>query len=80
MLYNGYGQHNIQGIGDKHIPLIHNVTNTDDAVAITDRATDTLLLLFNTVAGKDYLSERGLDPELIENLRHLGVSSLPRRW
>ena len=76
MLYNGYGQHNIQGIGDKHIPLIHNVGNTDDAVAITDRATDTLLLLFNTPAGKDYLKERGLDPGLIENLRHLGVSSI----
>ncbi|MGH6885293.1 MAG: pyridoxal-phosphate dependent enzyme, partial [Geminicoccales bacterium] len=29
MLYNGYGEHNIQGIGDKHIPLIHNVMNTD---------------------------------------------------
>ncbi|MGQ0849728.1 MAG: pyridoxal-phosphate dependent enzyme [Actinomycetota bacterium] len=42
MLYNGYGEHNIQGIGDKHIPLIHNVGNTDDAVAITDRATDAL--------------------------------------
>ena len=25
MLYNGFGEHNIQGIGDKHIPLIHNV-------------------------------------------------------
>jgi cysteine synthase A len=76
MLYNGYGQHNIQGIGDKHIPLIHNVANTDDAVAITDRATDTLLLLFNTPAGKDYLMERGLEPGLVESLRHLGVSSI----
>lgn len=76
MLYNGYGEHNIQGIGDKHIPLIHNVTNTDDAVAITDRATDTLLLLFNTPAGKAHLLERGLDPDLIENLKHLGLSSI----
>ncbi len=76
MLYNGYGEHNIQGIGDKHIPLIHNVTNTDDAVAISDRATDTLLLLFNTPAGKTYLAERRLDPGLIENLRHLGLSSI----
>jgi cysteine synthase A len=76
MLYNGYGQHNIQGIGDKHIPLIHNVGNTDDAVAITDRATDTLLLLFNTPAGKDLLSEAGLDPGLIDSMKHLGLSSI----
>ena len=76
MLYNGYGQHNIQGIGDKHIPLIHNVTNTDDAAAITDRATDTLLLLFNTPAGRSYLAERGLDPGLIDNLGHFGLSSI----
>jgi hypothetical protein len=40
MLYNGFGEHNIQGIGDKHIPYIHNVTNTDVAVAVSDHATD----------------------------------------
>ena len=76
MIYNGYGSHNIQGIGDKHIPLIHNVFNTDDAVAVTDRATDTLLLLFNTPAGKDHLANLGIDPGLIESLRHLGLSSI----
>ena len=76
MLYNGYGEHNIQGIGDKHIPLIHNVTNTDDAIAITDRATDSLLLLFNTPAGKEYLNGRGLDPSLIGDLKHFGLSSI----
>ena len=32
MLENGFGEHNIQGIGDKHIPLIHNVMNTDVVV------------------------------------------------
>ena len=46
MLYNGYGEHNIQGIGDKHIPLIHNVTNTDVIVGVSDRATDGLGLVF----------------------------------
>ena len=46
MLYNGFGEHNIQGIGDKHIPLIHNVMNTDVAVAVSDRATDRLGVLF----------------------------------
>ena len=51
MLYNGFGDHNIQGIGDKHIPLIHNVTNTDLIVGISDRSTDALDVLFNTPAG-----------------------------
>ncbi|HEY5650266.1 MAG TPA: pyridoxal-phosphate dependent enzyme [Acidimicrobiia bacterium] len=76
MLYNGYGEHNIQGIGDKHIPLIHNVTNSDDVIAISDRATDTLTVLFNTSAGKEYLTGLGLDPELVARLRHLGYSSI----
>ncbi|MBT8241006.1 MAG: pyridoxal-phosphate dependent enzyme [Acidimicrobiia bacterium] len=76
MLYNGYGEHNIQGIGDKHIPLIHNVTNSDDVIAISDRATDTLTVLFNTRAGKDYLVELGLDSDFVDRLRHLGYSSI----
>ena len=45
MLANGFGEHNIQGIGDKHIPLIHNVMNTDLVAGITDRATDQLSVL-----------------------------------
>jgi len=76
MLYNGYGEHNIQGIGDKHIPLIHNVMNTDDAVAISDQATDTLTLLFNTDVGRQYLIERGLDAALVDQLQHMGFSSI----
>jgi cysteine synthase len=76
MLYNGFGEHNIQGIGDKHIPLIHNVTNSDDVVAISDRATDSLFALFNTPAGKRRLVDIGADPELVESLRHMGYSSI----
>src|SRR5262249_20577239 len=45
MLSNGYGEHNIQGIGDKHIPFIHNVLNTDVVVGVLDRASDALNLL-----------------------------------
>ncbi len=76
MLYNGYGEHNIQGIGDKHIPLIHNVTNSDDVVGISDTSSDTLFLLFNTEPGKALLRSKGVDPALVENLRHLGLSSI----
>lgn len=76
MLYNGYGEHNIQGIGDKHIPLIHNVTNSDDVVGVSDRASDSLFLLFNTDAGKALLRRQGVDPGLVDNLRHLGLSGI----
>ena len=77
MLYNGFGEHNIQGIGDKHIPLIHNVTNTDVAVAISDHATDSLHAAFNTEVGKRYLcDERGLAPELVAELANFGLTSI----
>ncbi|MFM8857530.1 MAG: pyridoxal-5'-phosphate-dependent protein subunit beta, partial [Actinomycetota bacterium] len=77
MLENGFGEHNIQGIGDKHIPLIHNVTNTDVVCAISDHATDELDVLFNTPAGQEFLAERkGLSPELIDALTHFGFSSI----
>ena len=76
MLYNGYGDHNIQGIGDKHIPLIHNVTNTDLVVGISDRSTDELDVLFNSPAGRRLLAERGVEPGVIEALVDLGLSSI----
>jgi cysteine synthase len=77
MLANGFGEHNIQGIGDKHIPLIHNVMATDLVVAVTDRATDDLLVLFNTREGREYLvRRRGVPAETVEALGSLGVSSI----
>jgi len=77
MLYNGFGEHNIQGIGDKHIPLIHNVTNTDVVAAVTDRATNDLNLVFTTDEGKAYLVEEvGVDPTVVDQLRHFGLSSI----
>ncbi len=76
MLENGFGEHNIQGIGDKHIPLIHNVTNTDVVVGISDRATDELDVLFNTPAGRRFLVDRkGVPAELVAALEHFGFSS-----
>jgi cysteine synthase A len=77
LLNNGFGEHNIQGIGDKHVPYIHNVMNTDVVTAVSDRATDTLFVLFNTEVGRRYLVERqGLDPALVANLVHLGLSGI----
>jgi len=77
MLYNGFGEHNIQGIGDKHIPLIQNVTNTDFVAAVSDRSTDSLNILFNSEEGRSWLrEERGLSPETLEGLTHMGLSSI----
>ncbi len=77
MLYNGFGEHNIQGIGDKHVPLIHNVMNTDAVTAISDRATDALNVVFNTPAGARHLvSRRGVPAAVVEQLSDLGLSSI----
>jgi hypothetical protein len=76
MLYNGFGEHNIQGIGDKHIPYIHNVTNTDVAVAVSDHATDQLFVLFNDPAGLALLRARGVAKEVLAALPHFGLSSI----
>ncbi len=77
MLENGFGEHNIQGIGDKHIPLIHNVMNTDTVVGISDRATDELNVLFDTAAGREYLvARRGVPTEIVEALDSFGLSSI----
>jgi cysteine synthase len=77
LLANGFGEHNIQGIGDKHVPLIHNVMNTDLVTAVSDRATDALFVLFNSEAGRSYLADRrGVSEETIGNLHRLGLSSI----
>jgi cysteine synthase A len=77
MLYNGFGEHNIQGIGDKHIPLIHNVMNTDVAMAISDRSTDELGVLFGTQSGREYLGgRRGVAAAVLDQLPSLGLSSI----
>lgn len=77
LLYNGYGEHNIQGIGDKHVPLIHNVMNTDFVIGVSDAASDNLNMLFNTAAGRSYLTERiGMGQQSLASLGDLGLSSI----
>ncbi len=77
MLENGFGEHNIQGIGDKHIPLIHNVMNTDVVCAVSDRATDQLDVLFNTPEGRGFLTHRkGVPADVVAALEHFGLSSI----
>ena len=77
LLENGFGEHNIQGIGDKHVPLIHNVMNTDFVAAVSDRSTDALAVLFASEEGRGFLRTRaGVPAETIEALPALGLSSI----
>jgi cysteine synthase len=77
MTCNGFGEHNIQGIGDKHIPLIHNVMNTDVVIAVSDQASDALNLLFRSDCGLAYMAERhGIDPVLLRQFASVGISGL----
>jgi cysteine synthase len=77
LLRNGFGEHNIQGIGDKHVPLIHNVMNMDYVVGISDEATDDLNVILNSEQGHAYLRDRqAVDDALLNGLRSFGLSSI----
>ncbi len=77
MLHNGFGEHNIQGIGDKHIPYIHNVMNTDCIVGISDQSSDGVYLILNSDAGRNYLKSRhGLSEQELNDLSKLGLSGV----
>ena len=76
MLDNGFGEHRIEGIGDKHIPWIHNVKNTDMVIGVDDAATIDLIRLFNEPAGTAYLAAQGVPAEMIEQLPLLGISGV----
>ena len=76
LLNNGFGGHRIEGIGDKHVPWIHNVRNTDVVTAIDDQATIDLIRLFNEPAGHAYLKQRGVPADIIANLNLMGISSV----
>lgn len=76
LVYNGFGDHRIEGIGDKHIPWVHNVKNTDLCIAVDDEAPVSVMRLFESKEGKAYLSKQGVSDELIEKLSWLGISCL----
>ena len=74
---NGFGGHRIEGIGDKHIPWVHNVRNTDMGIAIDDEDSQRLLRLFNTEAGQKYLKdELHMSDEQIEKFTWMGISGI----
>ncbi len=76
ILNNGFGEHRREGIGDKHIPWVHNVRNTDVVTAIDDEACVRIARLFNEPEGKKVLAQYGVKKEVIEQLGLLGFSGI----
>lgn len=76
LLYSGYGAHRIEGIGDKHVPWIHNLKNMDMVAGINDEFCIRLLRLLNEPSGKNYLKSKGVSEEIIDKLHLLGISSI----
>ncbi len=76
LLRCGFGSHRIEGIGDKHVPWVHNVRNTDMVVAVDDEQCLTLLRLFNEDAGRTFLEREGVARDTIDQLPLLGVSGI----
>jgi cysteine synthase len=76
LLLCGYGAHRIEGIGDKHVPWIHNVRNTDIVVAVDDNACMNIIRLFNEPEGWNYLRKQGVKEEFVSKLPLMGISSV----
>jgi len=76
LLENGFGGHRIEGIGDKHVPWIHNARNTDMVTGIDDEDCMHLVRLFNEPAGRAYLAAQGVPSDLVERLDLLGISGI----
>jgi cysteine synthase len=76
LLNNGFGSHRIEGIGDKHVPWIHNIKNTDMIVAIDDNAVVNIMRLFNEPVGRKYLVKKGVPEAIVDQLDLLGFSGI----
>jgi cysteine synthase len=76
LLENGFGAHRIEGIGDKHVPWIHNVKNTDMVMALDDNVIVNLARLFNESEGKKYLIDKGVPEAFVGKLDLLGFSGI----
>ena len=76
LLNNGFGDHRIEGIGDKHVPWVHNIKNTDMVVAIDDNAPMNIMRLFNDEIGQEFLVNQGVEESMVHQLRLLGISGI----
>lgn len=76
LFMNGFGGHRIEGIGDKHVPWVHNVRNTDAVAAVDDEDCMRILRLFNEPDGKKHLASLGIPQEQVDRLSLLGISGI----
>ena len=76
ILENGFGDHRIEGIGDKHVPWIHNLRETDAAVGVDDELPMRFIRLFNEGAGRSVLAEAGVQGEILDKLEWIGISGV----
>jgi len=76
LLQNGFGDHRIEGIGDKHVPWVHDCKETDFVVAVDDDVPMRLLRLFNEAHGRNALIKNGLPEEIVDRLDLLGISGI----
>lgn len=75
---NGYGGHDIQGIGDKHVTWIHNVLNMDAIMCVDDIECKKVLQVLSDEAGQEILHRRlGLSAEKLRQLGSIfGISGV----
>jgi len=78
LFLNGYGGHDIQGIGDKHVTWIHNVLNMDALMCIDDLECKKGLQLLTDPAGGEYLAhEAGVGPDHVQQIATVfGISGV----
>jgi cysteine synthase len=75
---NGYGGHDIQGIGDKHVTWIHNVLNMDAIMCLDDIECKKGLQALTDEAGQEALTRRyGVPAEQVRQLASIfGISGV----
>jgi len=74
---NGFGSHDIQGIGDKHVTWIHNTDNMDAMACIDEWDCKKGMQLFAQEEGMAALASFGVDRGALECMRGLfGISGI----
>lgn len=74
---NGFGGHDIQGIGDKHVTWIHNTDNMDAMICIDEWDSKKGMQLIHEDAGLSVLEKYGVDRKRLEGMRDMiGISGV----
>lgn len=74
---NGYGAHDIQGIGDKHVTWVHNVLNMDAIMCIDDIESKKGLQFLTEETGMARLVRQGVPAATVRKLSEIfGISGV----